>query len=120
MVYSIARSFVVRIEKEIIIRLTLRNVVFVASANAIEVGVLSLSTEENVWYQWNLDESARVILPMNKTEETFPVGVAVDYSSQIQTPIGINFVEIIVQFSQLSCNCFSVQIGEKGMLNEKF
>ena len=59
-----------------------------ASANAVEVAVLGLSQEENLWYQWNLDESSRVVLPMNKADETFPVGVAIDYSSQIQTPIG--------------------------------
>lgn len=61
---------------------------FVASANAVEVGVLHFNKDENIWYQLNLDESARVVLPMNKVEETYPVGIAIDHSSQIQTPIG--------------------------------
>lgn len=59
-----------------------------ASANAVEVAVLSLNQDGITWCQWNLDGSARIELPMCKTEETFPVGIAIDYSSQIQTTIG--------------------------------
>lgn len=72
-----------------------RNTVFVISANSVGVGVLGLSLDKNLWYRWNLYKSARVVLPIKKADEIFPVGVAIHYSSQIQTPLGkkIRFVE---------------------------
>lgn len=63
--------------------------IFVASSNAVEVSVLKQQHDSISWCQWVLEDSARITLPMSGVNETFPVGIAVDYSSPIQSPIGI-------------------------------
>lgn len=72
------------------------NLIFVASSNAVEIAVLSLSEDNVTWVLWTLEDSARITLPMVKAEETYPVGVALDCSFPIQTPIGDKIVSMPV------------------------
>lgn len=62
--------------------------IFVASSNAVEVAVLKQQQDSVSWCQCTLEDSARITLPMSGINETFPVGISVDYSSTIQCPIG--------------------------------
>ncbi|CAG0889123.1 unnamed protein product, partial [Darwinula stevensoni] len=59
-----------------------------ASANATEVGVIGLNAEKNVWEQWFLEDSGRAELPLSGSIETFPVGLAVDRTSQNPMIVG--------------------------------
>ncbi|XP_044751181.1 nuclear pore complex protein Nup214-like isoform X2 [Coccinella septempunctata] len=56
------------------------NILLVASANSMEVGVLSNVGE--TWTQYILPDSARAELPLDENQdETFPIGITMDTSS---------------------------------------
>lgn len=63
-----------------------------ASSNAVEVAVLRLNDDKVTWTLLTLEDAARINLPMVKAEESYPVGIAIDYSFPIQTPVGRFFV----------------------------
>ncbi|XP_021352672.1 nuclear pore complex protein Nup214-like isoform X2 [Mizuhopecten yessoensis] len=54
------------------------------SSNACEISVIGKhQSEKGDWERWNLDDSARAELPLTDNHfDTFPMGVAIDYSSQ--------------------------------------
>ena len=63
-------------------------VVAVASSTSIELGVLGLSSPGPGYTQWILEDNARAELPLHKNEETYPVGLAVDFTAAEPTPVG--------------------------------
>ncbi|XP_033727841.1 nuclear pore complex protein Nup214-like [Pecten maximus] len=61
------------------------------SSNACEVSILGKHQSEPQcdWERWNLDDSARAELPLTDShEDTFPRGVAIDFSSPVPIPLG--------------------------------
>ena len=67
--------------------------VVAASSNAIEVSMVAkqLTEADGAWQRWNLEDSSRAEMPMTSDyNETFPVGVGVDLTSQAPIPIGDN------------------------------
>lgn len=78
--------------REKLISILCRSMIFVASSNAEEVAVLKQQSDSNRWCQWTLEDSARITLPMSSVNDTFPVGIAVDYCSPIQYPKGIKSI----------------------------
>lgn len=59
------------------------NVLMVASANSMEIGVLEAN--KDTWNQWSLSDNARAELPLDLNhEETYPIGLAIDTSSSKQ------------------------------------
>ena len=64
-----------------------------ASANAAEIAVVAkhLSEQDVAWQRWTLDDSSRAEMPMtNDFQETFPVGMALDVTSQTPIALGDN------------------------------
>nr|CAD7206766.1 unnamed protein product [Timema douglasi] len=66
------------------------NVLLAASANSMELGVLGLASDQVSWMQWVLEDASRAELPLNSAtrEETYPVGVGLDTSTQHELPWG--------------------------------
>jgi nuclear pore complex protein Nup214 len=66
-----------------------RNVLMMASANSMEVGVMGLREDQISWEQWTQQDAARAELPLSKNkQETFPVGLGLDTSTKHQLPVG--------------------------------
>lgn len=67
------------------------NILMMASANSMEVGVMGLQEDQISWELWTQEDAARAELPlsMNK-QETFPVGLGLDTSTQHELPWGEN------------------------------
>ncbi|GLH03101.1 Uncharacterized protein GBIM_09017 [Gryllus bimaculatus] len=67
------------------------NVLVVGSANSMEVGVLGLTADQLTWEQWLQEDASRAELPLTASkEETFPLGIGLDTSTQKQLPWGEN------------------------------
>ncbi|RZF34883.1 hypothetical protein LSTR_LSTR012880 [Laodelphax striatellus] len=67
------------------------NLLLVASANSMEVGVLGIEGNDANWTQWILEDSARAELPLDKDhQETLPIGMTWNTNSQHKIPIGEN------------------------------
>lgn len=71
------------------------NVILASSATAMEIAVLGQSSAEDAehpeWTQWTLEDEFRAELPLSASnDETRPVGVAVDTTSQTPIPWGDN------------------------------
>lgn len=65
-----------------------RNLIFVSSANSIEVAVL-YSKDNSTWEQWLLGDASRAELPLSSDkQETFPLGLAFDFTSEEALPWG--------------------------------
>lgn len=69
------------------------NLMIVSSANSMEVAVLHAREDNSTWEQWLLADSSRAELPLNSNhQETFPIGLALDYSASENIPWGENFI----------------------------
>lgn len=93
-----------------------RNILMMASANSMEVGVMGLQEDQISWEQWTQEDAARAELPMSlNKQETFPVGLGLDTSTQHELPWGpVNdnaigktdklgfFIIIIINLSSIS------------------
>jgi len=61
------------------------NVIFISSGNSVEVAVLHLTGDGKTWEHWMMADSSRVEMPLSATHnETYPLGMALDFSSQLQ------------------------------------
>ena len=63
-------------------------VIFAASSTSSEIAVLGTINNGNSWEQWQLVDSGRAALPLVRTEESFPVGLAIDRSASRVLPWG--------------------------------
>lgn len=65
-----------------------RNLIFIGSANGIEVAVLNFKNGAT-WEQWLLGDASRAELPLNAArQETFPLGMAYDITAVDNIPWG--------------------------------
>jgi len=63
------------------INLFFRNLLFVASSNCTEIGVMGMNNQ-NQWQCWMLE--TRPELPYRLDKQMYPVGMSLDLSSQMQ------------------------------------
>lgn len=62
--------------------------IIAASSSSTEVAVLGSPDNGSTWEQWQLVDSGRAQLPLIRTTESYPVGMAIDRSSDMKLALG--------------------------------
>ncbi|XP_055847820.1 nuclear pore complex protein Nup214 [Episyrphus balteatus] len=81
------------------------NLLLVTSANGVEVGLLGTkeTTEAPTWVQYTLLDEARIEMPLtDKSDETYPIGFALDTSSTHQLTIAEKKLPVMPMIHTLS------------------